>query len=288
MPRPALMLKTIIFRCENVILNDEYLRLKSYEKLWHYLRQDPAWSDFDAVLKLREYYVSEQRTTSAHSVIATLHLSATNRLRFEQDIQLFLKKQSRFYLRPLPGMLPIVRNLKFYYQIVLIAQPGSLYQEAERKYRFNQLFHFTFLQEKAADVQLFQNFLQNIVRKTRSSEKETLLVSDQLQPDLIAAEKSGINTLQISFDPRTRGFQPQNYLEWKYFYSLDRIHKQKRTNLPGRNKMNLQANTPSEVSGIISNLERGGAGEPSKPSGNVSFWDLAKEVFNTPSPLEEK
>jgi len=288
MLRLEIMLKTIIFRCENVILNDEYLQFKIYEKLWHYLRQDPAWSDFESVLKLREYYVSEQRSTSAHSMIATRHLSATYRIRFEQDIQLFLKKQGRFYLRPLPGMLPIVRNLKFYYKIVLIAEPGSIYHDADQKYRFNQLFHFTFLQEKTTDLQLFQNNLQSITRKTRSSEKETLLVSDQLQPDLRAAEKSGINTLQISFDPRTRGFQPQNYLEWKYFHSLNRLHKQKRASFPGRNKMNLQANSPSEVSGIISNLERGGAAVSSKSSGNISFWDLAREVFNPPVPPDEK
>jgi FMN phosphatase YigB (HAD superfamily) len=285
------MLKTIIFRCENVILNDDYLQFKIYEKLWHYLRQDPAWSDFETVLKLREYYVSEQRSTVTHPVIASRHLSTINQLRFAQDIQLFLKKHSRFYLRLLPGMSPIVRNLKFYYKIVLIAQPGSLYQEGDHKYHFERLFHFTFLQEKTTDLQLFQNFLRNIILKTRSSENEILLVSDQLYPDLRVAEKSGIITLQIFFDPKTRGFQPQNYLEWQYYHSLTRLHKQKARNLTGKKKIDMWANNPSEVSNIISNLERSGvhspAAESSKSAGEVTFWDLAREVFNTPGPSEE-
>lgn len=286
------MLKTIIFRFENVILNDEYLQFKIYEKLWHYLRQDPAWSDFETVLKLREYYVSEQRTTSVYPTIATRYLSARSRIRFEQDIRLFLEKQSRFYLRILPGILPIVRNLKYYYKIVLIAQPGSLYKEADRKYHFNRLFQFTFLLEKTADLSIFHNYLHDIIQKTRSSEKETLLISGHIYPDLMVAAQSGIITLQISFDPKTGGFQPQSYLEWQYYHSLTRLHKQKKGNLPGRIKMDAYATSSSEVSNAISNLERMGVhtptDEPSTGPGNVTFWDLAREVFNTPGPPEEK
>jgi hypothetical protein len=129
------------------------------------------------------------------------------------------------------------------------------------------------------------------MQKTRSSEKETLLVSGHIYPDLMAAGQSGIITLQISFDPKTRGFLPQNYLEWQYYHSLTRLHKQKKENLPGRIKIDAYAINPSEVSNAVSDFERKGihtpSGESSTPPKNVSFWDLAREAFNTPGPPEE-
>lgn len=280
------MLKTVIFRCEDVILNEEYLQFKIYEKLWYYLRQDPAWTNFETVLKMRESYVSEQRNIPAYPAIASRHLSEMNRIRFEQDVRQFLRKQSSFYLRTLPAMLAIIRNLKFYYKIVLIAREGTLYQKADRKYRFDRLFHFVLLEEKTSDIGSFGQYLQKIVQHMRSSEKETLLVSGYIYPDLVAAGQSGILTLQISFDPKTSGFQPQNYLEWQYYHSLRRIHEQKIENQSGRIKFNASATRPSEVSRMIGDIERAGTQQPasgqSAAAKNETIWDLTREIFNTP------
>jgi FMN phosphatase YigB (HAD superfamily) len=282
------MLKTIIFRCEEVILNDEYLQFKIYQKLWYYLRQDPAWVNFETVLKLREYYVSEQRSIPVYPAIASSHLSERNRIRFEQDVQLFLRKQSSFYLRTLPAMLAIIRNLKYYYKIALIARKGTLYQKADQKYRFDRLFHFVFLQEKTSDIHSFRQYLQEIMQHLRSSEKETLLVSSYMYPDLAAAGQLGILNLHTSFDPKTRGFQPQNYLEWQYYHSLKRIHQK----IPSKVKVFAVANHPSEVSNIINDLERKGAHSPATdhpaPPEKLAFWDLVEDIFNIPIPPEEK
>jgi hypothetical protein len=282
------MLKTIIFRCEEVILNDEYLKFKIYEKLWYYLRQDPTWADFEKVLKLREYYIIEQRSIPAYPAIASTQLSERNRIRFEQDIQLFLQKQSSFYLRTLPAMLAIIRNLKFYYKITLIARKGTLYQKADQKYRFDRLFHTVSLQEKTSDIRSFRQYLQEIMQQLQSSEKDTLLVSGYMYPDLAAAGQLGIFSLHTSFDPKTRGFRPQNYLEWQYYHSLTRIHQK----IPSKVKVFAEANQPSEVSSIINELEQKGAHSPATdhvvPPEEITFWDLVENIFNVSKPSEEK
>ncbi len=278
------MLKTIIFRAEEVIFSEDYLQLKIYEKLWQYLRLQSEWSDFETVLKFREYYLMEKKTTAPYEGIASHYLTESNRRRFEQDVQLFLKKQSHFYLRSIPAMLAIIRNVKYYYKIALIATHGPLFEKANQKYRFDRLFHFIALVEKSADIHLFHQHLQDLLKETRATTDETLLVSSYLFPDLSAGEQQGISTLYAHFSPRTRGFQPQNTNEWKYYHSLQRLYESRKKELSRQGGIEAVATDTAEISTFISQLERAESSTIHEPKStlpeNFTLWDMAREIFS--------
>lgn len=285
------MLKAIIFRAEELIFNEDYLQFKLYEKLWHYLRSGPEWNDFETVLKFREYYLAEKKTIPPYEIIAAHYLSERDRKRFEQDVALFLKKQSSFYLRSIPAMLALIRNLKYYYKIALVANEGSLFEKVKRKYRFDRLFHYMTQLERSADINRFHQHLNFLIKQIRASTAETLLVSSYLYPDIFASEQQGIPALYTSFDARTRGFQPQNYYERKYYHSLQRSLESRKKDLTRQARIEALATKPSEISKFISQLERTDSStghEPvSIPPENVTLWDMAQEIFTFPNPPEK-
>lgn len=285
------MLKTIIFRAEELIFNEDYLQFKLYEKLWHYLRSSPEWDDFETVLKFREYYLAEKRTIPPHEIIAAQYLPERDRKRFEQDVALFLKKQSSFYLRSIPAMLAIIRNLKYYYKIALVANQGPLFEKVKRKYRFDRLFHYITQLERTADINQFGQLLHFLIKQIRASAAETLLVSSYLYPDIFTSEQQGISALYTSFDARTRGFQPQNYYEWKYYHSLQRSLENRKKDLTRQARIEALATKPAEVSKFISQLERADSSTvheaESIPTENVTLWDMAREIFAFPYPPEK-
>jgi len=273
------MLKTIIFRLEGVILNEEYLKYKYYEKLWYYLRRDLKWQKFDTVLKLRERLLSGGRVKNPFEVIADRYLDKRDRERYFQEIKIFTNKYLSFYLRIVPGMLKTVQNLKYYYTTILFASREKFLQRVLQKFWLQRYFNLVLLEEfKGAE------FFQNILSKAKSEGNEAVLISDRLSTDIASANHIGIYTIQALFDPETKGIMPQNILERKYFESLRNVPELPQEPFQPKQIPQTVAHNPGHLLKRIQNLESGNlpSEEEQKvsPAVKIDFWELVKQILN--------
>ncbi len=278
------MIKTLIFRCEDVILNLDILWFKIYEKLWYYLRHDSPWEDFEEVLKLREFYITETGTHSAYTLISQRYLPERDYVRFISETGLFLRKMGGSYLRLVPQMTSLVRNLRYYYKIVLVAEQNDLITKSIRKFALEKRFHHIVLHEPLKNRADFVNPLRQSLRKSRAEEAEAILISNRLSPDIAGARMLNIFQIKTAFDPAIRGFMAQNTRERQFVASIGRVAEYPE---PGKIIRNVSAtaSSPAEISRVISQLEKG---EKPKPENQVQklqdagFWDLVREILNPP------
>ncbi len=278
------MLKTIIFRLEGVILNEEYLNYKYYEKLWYYLRRDLRWQKFDTVLKLRERLISGGSQKNPFEVIADRYLDKRNRDRYFQEIKIFTNKYLPFYLRVVPGMLKTVQNLKYYYKTILFASGEKLLQRVLQKFWLQRYFNLVLLEEFKGAKLSISEFFQDILSKAKSEGNEAILISDQLSTDIAAANHIGIYTIQALFDPKTKGIMPQNILERKYFESLKNVPELPQEPFHPKQIPQAVAHKPEHLLKLIQNLESGNlpSEEEQKisPATKIDFGELIKQILN--------
>lgn len=278
------MIKTVIYRAEGVILNEELVRFRIYEKLWYYLRHNPRWNKFEDVLKLRESYISRTGTSNAYQLIAMRYLPERDQQRFQQELQLFLKKLGNFYVRPVPGMLPINTSLNYYYRTVLIGNKGPFFEKARRKLGLNYNFNFIYTRNPAGDENSFRALLQEILQKTRSTPEETALITNKMIPDVLAARQLGIRTILTRFDLTTAGFMPQSNPERQYAASISKIPENV-AELTSRVRPDAIARDPLQLVSIIQGMEEGRKTLPQEQPQdlrNITLWDIARQVLGIP------
>jgi FMN phosphatase YigB (HAD superfamily) len=280
-----IMIKTIIYRTEGVILNEELVRFRIYEKLWYYLRQNPRWQKFESVLKLRESYISRTGTSSAYQLMAMRYLSDRVQQRFQQELQLFLNRLGNFYIRTVPGMLAINTSLNYYYRTVLIANRGPFFEKARRKLGLNFNFNYIYTRNPSGDENSFRSLLQEILQKTRSTPEETIMITDRMIPDITAAKQLRLHTILTRFDLKTAGFMPQSNMERQYAASVIKI-PENAGELTSRARPDAIARDPLQVVSIIQSLEEGRKTKPQEAPENdlrnITLWDIARQVLGIP------
>jgi len=279
-----MMIKTILYRLEGVILNEELLRFKFYEILWYYLRREKEWSDFGQLMKIRDFLASNNQGGSLFLTIAEHYLSPREYEKYKQQIDYFGRKHSSLYSRLVPGIRTVIQTTNYYYQNAIFAGDERRLLFALRQYRLSNLFYYATSESDNQKV-AGRQFFQKILAKTRSEPSETVLISNRLESDIVAAKALGMPTIQARFETGTRGFFPQNQQEKLYFQSLEKIGDwpkiaAKRGQLP----MAI-AGSPDEIVRIIQEME---AGEPvTEPSGELSaaptFSDLMRQLLAPPS-----
>jgi FMN phosphatase YigB (HAD superfamily) len=279
------MIKTIIYRTEGVILNEELVRFRIYEKLWYYLRQNPRWQKFESVLKLRESYISRTGTSGAYQLIAMRYLSDRDQQRFKQELQLFLNRLGNFYVRTVPGMLAINTSLNYYYRTVLIANSGPFFEKARRKLGLNFNFNYIYTRNPSGDENSFRSLLQEILQKTRSEPEETVMITNRMIPDITAAKQLGLRIILIRFDLKTAGFIPQSNPERQFAASVSKI-PENAGDLTSRARPDALARNPLQLVSIIQSLEEGRKPvpqeQPEQDLRNITLWDIARQVLGIP------
>ncbi|MBN2365381.1 MAG: hypothetical protein EH225_05355 [Calditrichaeota bacterium] len=280
------MIRTVIYRLEGVILNQELLRFKAYEKLWIYMRQDSRWQNFEDILKLRELYLKKRGTMEPYQDIAAHYLEERQLNRFRQEWDLFYRKMSNFYIRAIPGMLDLNKKLNFYYKTAVIGNAGAFFDKAMKKFGLDYNFNIILSQSTPMDESETHSLLQEILRKSRAAPEETVLFSERLHPDISAGEMLGLHTVWVTFDSKTKGFTPQSIRERQYMASLSRVPER----LPARSMAMRQpfavARKPRDLEKIIARLEEGEKLprplQPEEEKKQFTLWDIAKEILNIP------
>jgi FMN phosphatase YigB (HAD superfamily) len=284
------MIKTIIIRLEDSLINTDLLIFKYYEKLWYYLRRHPDWREFEKVLSLREYFLLERKLNKPYQIIADRHLSGREDSRYQQEINMFFQKHLSFYLRLIPGIRTIIKNLTYSYTTVLFTSSEKLYDMALKKYWLDKYFNLTLFEKSLIDATAGFDFFRKTMDKTKSESHETVLISSRLSSDITAGNQLGIITVQTKFDLKSKGIMPQNINERKYFESVTRVPEEP---TQPTNSSQIPQAVVEKSGDILNTIKEFESGEPVKkewaqlkPNLKTNIWDIVKQILIPP--MEEE
>jgi FMN phosphatase YigB (HAD superfamily) len=284
------MIKTIIIRLEESLLTTDLLKFKYYEKLWYYLRRHSDWREFEKVLSLREYFLLQRKFKKPYEIIADRHLSERERSRYRQEINIFFQKHLSFYLRLIPGIRTINKNLTYYYTTVLFASSEKLYDMAIKKYWLDRYFNITLFEKSLMDTTAEIDFFHKILDKTKSVSHETVLISNRLSSDITAGNQLGIITVQTQYDLASKGIMPQNINERKYFESATRVPEEP---TQPTNSLQIPLAVIKRSDEILNTIKEFESNAPTKMESvplkrdlKTNIWDITKQILLPP--MEEE
>jgi phosphoglycolate phosphatase-like HAD superfamily hydrolase len=279
------MYKTIIFRLEGIVLNEEILRFKIYELLWYYLRRYPEFEEFKQLLALKNRYSSKKMMTSPYIRIMQNHLTERDQERFRHETHIIEKKLGNRYVRKVPGMRSIIQNLRYYYHIVFLARDSAVTRNAVWKFQWEDYTRFLPSGDSTLNPASFKESLMQIMKETRANPNETIVVSEYQFPDIQSARQVGSTTITTDYSLRIKGFTPQSFREREYVSSIEGEDV--------TNPFQIFRNPPEPANMIkspqelVKKLESLEENQPSKPQYEQentpdSLWDLAKKILNPP------
>jgi phosphoglycolate phosphatase-like HAD superfamily hydrolase len=279
------MYKTIIFRLEGVLLNEEIFKFKIYELLWYYMRRNPENKSFKQLLELRNRYAAKTLAIPPYHLIIRNHLSEIDQSNILTEIALLERKLSNRYLRKVPGIMVIIQNLKYYYKIYLLARDSTVTRNAVKKFGWKDQIYYLKSGDGSVNPSYFRDSLLQIIKLTRAETSETIFIGEFEFPDIQVARQSGISTIRTDFSFRSKGFAPQNIMERQYVSAIEEkspagpLDFLRKPFEPG-----LSVKNPDQLVKRIQDLEenRPTIPEYQKIEDKTNMWDIAKKILNPP------
>jgi FMN phosphatase YigB (HAD superfamily) len=277
------MIKAIIFDLEGVILNDELLRYKYYEILWYYLRRQPQWKDFNKLIRMREYIISQSGDKKAYLTIAKRYLTPREYENFRSEIKYFANRYDFHYLKTVPGMRNLVHTTDYYHQTVLYSHNFELLKKSLDQFWLKLYFSHDTLESAQKGASTY-DMLRKILEDTRANPREAVFFSTHIQ-EIGVARGMGIRTILVRFDSRHRGIMPQSKQERAYFGSEDRLTGESRSKLFRHREAEKVVHNPEEISRYlqeaVSEIEQ--SSEKQAPEEKeVNIWNVFEEIFAPP------
>ncbi len=283
------MIKTVFFDLDNVIFNEDLLYFKHYEILWMFLRkQDWRWI-FDRLIEEREFLVGNYNDPNAHLTIARKYLTAKELQDYKNQIQYFTRKHRNKYIKIIPGMQYVIRNLAHGYHLGIIANQSGEDYDFLTNFKLSLLFRTVAISSKLKYSKPNPEIFLWALQQSKTNPEEAVMVGDRWDLDILPARRLGMNTVQVSFDYKTKGIFPQSNREKLYFDSLERVHNWSEKSIFQKQVPSVIANNPQGILVKIQEFEE----QPTAPSEldleersikeeggeEKSWWDILKEIM---------
>lgn len=279
------MYKTIIFRLEGVVLNEEIFTFKIYELLWYYMRRNPENKSFKQLLELRNRYATKALAIPPYHLIIRNHLSEIDQSNILTEIAMLERKLSNRYLRRVPGIMVIIQNLRYYYKIHLLARDSTITRNGVRKFGWKDQIHYLKSGDGSVNPSHFRDSLLQIIKLTRAETAETIFIGESEFPDIQVARQSGISIIRTDFSFRSKGFTPQNIMEREYVSAIEEKLPASPLNFLRKSfDPDLSVKNPEQLVKRIEDLEENRPTIPeyqNKVATN-NIWDIAKKILNPP------
>jgi len=277
------MYKTIIFRLEGVVLNEEILKFKIYEILWYHLRRNPEYRSFKQLLELRKRYAAKGTTIHPYIPIIRNHLTENEQTNILEEIALLERKMSNRYLRKVPGITAIIQSLRYYYKIYFLARDSVVTRSAVKKFGWDKNVYYLKTGDGYVNPSHFLDTINNLINISQSTPEETIFIGEIDFPDIQVAQQSGISPIKTNFSFTTKGFTPQNITERHYVEAIDKESTAGSLNFLSRAfDPDITVENPVQLIKRIENMEesRPPAPQYQKKDSTVSIWDIAKKLIN--------
>ncbi len=282
------MFKTVIYKLEGVLLDDETLRFKFYELLWFYLRRKKEFRDFESVLRLREKLAHTRTVRQPYLKIAQQFLSKSDFQRFQQEIKIFSTRYYHYFVRLIPGMKELISTTGYYYRNVLFARDAFSLKEALQRYSLRLYFRHAEAGFNVNDPETLEAIFRKILEKTKTSANEAILVSNTQVPEIAVANRMGMYSIQVQFKTENLGASLLEHRHRLYLKSLEKFPEgQPQAGLFHRflARPRQIVRSPQELARSLQKLASEAPSAPEKipatepQSRRQSFWELIKEAL---------
>lgn len=287
------MIKTVFFDLDNVIYNEDLLYFKYFEILWMFLRkQDWNWT-FERLVEEREYLVEKYGDAYPHLTIAQHYLQGNALRDYRNQIQYFSRKHRNKYIKIIPGMQYIIRNLNYAYRLGIIANQSREDFDFLTHFKMTLQFSTVAISSQVGYSKPNPEIFLWALHKAKTKPEEAVMVGDRWDEDILPAQNLGMNTVQVRFDHKTKGISPQNHREKLYFSSLENLVPPSKRSIFQRQIPSPTARKPQEIltrieefkepSTVPTQVEFEGEGfeeeKREERREEKSWWDVFKEVM---------
>jgi HAD superfamily hydrolase (TIGR01509 family) len=217
--RKLSMIKTVFFDLDNVIISEDLLYFKYFEILWMFLRkQDWKWT-FERIIKEKKNLVQQYGDPNPHITIAKYYLSEKDAKDYLSQIRYFTKKHRTKYIKVIPGISFVIRNLNHAYNLGIIANQSIDDYSFLTKFKITAPFKTVALSSKLKHAKPDPAIFLWALEKAKTRPEEAVMIGDRIDLDILPAQRLGMHTIQVLFDYKTRGIFPQSNREKLYFAS---------------------------------------------------------------------
>lgn len=300
------MIKTVFFDLDNVIINEDLLYFKYFEMLWMFLRrQDWNWT-FERIIEEREELTQRYSDPNPHVTIARHHLPEKEAKDYLFQIRYFSQKNRNKYIKVIPGISFVIRNLNHAYNLGIIANQSVEDYDFVTKFKLTVPFRTVALSSKLKLAKPNPEIFLWALENSKTKPEEAVMIGDSWSLDILPAQRLGMHTIATQFDYKTKGIFPQSSREKLYFGSKGKESDGLRENILSAIS-NLQvarrdddlreiaahsviAKNPDEILKRITELETGGLTQspetlsadekaPQEIQQEKSWRDILKEII---------
>ena len=213
------MIKTVFFDLDNVIINEDLLYFKYFEILWMFLRkQDWKWT-FKRIMEEKENVVQRYGDPNPHITIAKYYLSEKDAKDYLSQIRYFAKKHRNKYIKVIPGISFVIRNLNHAYNLGIIANQSVDDYNFLTNFKITAPFKTVALSSKLKHAKPDPAIFLWALEDAKTRPEEAVMIGDLIDLDILPAQRLGMHTIQILFNYKTKGIFPQSNREKEYFNS---------------------------------------------------------------------
>ena len=283
------MIKTIFFDLDNVIFSEDLLYFKYHEILWMFLRKfDLKWT-FERIIEIRKNLVEKYDDPNPHITIARNYLSEKGFRDYKSQIQYFNRKNRNKYIKIIPGISYVIRNLNHHYNLSVIANQSNKDYNFITNYKIALPFQTVAISSKLNLSKPQPEIFLWALEKTKTNPDEAVMIGDRWDLDIRPAKSLGMNTIQTIFNYKTKGIFPQSSREKLYFNSLKKYEIKPLKRLFQPEMITPTAKTPEEIQTRISELEGQSHTQSNSDldlnekieeiSVEKGLWDIFKEIM---------
>jgi len=274
------LIKSIYFDVGNIIINEDILRFKFYEILWFNLRKyDQKWT-FDYLMEMRENLVEKIGDPTPYLTIAREFLNSNDLYSFNYQIKYFTEKHKERYLRQIPGIGFVIRNLHRHFKLGIIATHSLFLMDLFKKYRLTLFFDVIITEDNRKEKESPRQYFLRALEKMKTEPGRALMIGDRIDKNILPAKEVGMRTILARFTTKAKGIFPQNSREKRFYKSLE-THPPWRQRPRNRRELPTAiAESPEEILKIVEGMEFA----PSTPESveevepEISIWDIIKEM----------
>lgn len=249
---------------------------------------DWKWT-FEKLIEIRIGLVEEYDDPNPHLTIARRYLSERGFRDYKSQIQYFNRKNRNKYIKIVPGIPYVIRNLNHHYNLGVIANQSSEDYDFLTNFKLSLPFQTIAISSKLKFSKPKPEIFLWALQEAKTNPDEAVMIGDRWDLDILPAKKLGMNTIQTIFDYKTKGIFPQSNREKLYFYSLQKLQTKPEKKLFQPEPLTSIAENPSEILARISELEgqiitRSNLDlEPNEKVEEISeekgLWDILKDII---------
>jgi HAD superfamily hydrolase (TIGR01509 family) len=216
------MIKWVFFDVGNVLLNDDPLMAERFRMLYEAVRAAGHNVSFEQLCRQREQLILEERESLYFLRICAGYLTEQQK---DDLLRAYDEKFRAAYLRyspPTPGIEAVLKALKQRFKLGLAANQVRECRGALEELGWLDYFDVVGISEEMGIGKPAEEFFQCLLEEGQCRPTDAIMIGDRVDNDVAPAKAVGMKTICVLMDVWSKGYEPADGFEKRYFESMHR------------------------------------------------------------------